>query len=611
MSKNIEALRTQLDEATEPREKVDALNVLAWALRYSDPQEGQALTQKAFDLASTSGYALGVARSRRNRSYFLQQQSRYTEALSELLEARAIIEAEGAQGDLALVLWGLGSIYERLTNYPAAIEAFLALRELCTQLDDQAGEAQALNGLGVVYEGLDELGRALSNLQEALALYEDLGRRQDMGKALNNLTLVHRRMGNYDQALECGQHAMDIARETDHNILACHCHNNLGTVHLQTGELSQALEHFEHSLALSRTIAYTYTQIYALRHIGKVHQDAGHYDVAISYLQRALEAAETADATSERFACHQNLSQTYEAEGELAKALHHHKEFHRLKEQVFNAKADQTIKSLQLIHDVETTRREAELTRQKNAALRTYARQLEASNAELDAFAHTVAHDLKNPVTMLLGFSDVLIQQYERLPKERILRTLEIIAKSARKMDAITEALLLLAGVRKRVDLTLQALDTGAIVQEARSRLTNLLTDRNAELSVPETWPPALGYPPWVEEVWVNYLSNAIKYGGSPPQIVLGWDQETDQPNQLRFWVEDNGNGIPPEKQAHLFAPFERLDQNRAIEGHGLGLSIVRRIVEKMGGEVGVESSPGAGSRFWFTLPAIEETPAS
>jgi len=123
-------------------------------------------------------------------------------------------------------------------------------------------------------------------------------------------------------------------------------------------------------------------------------------------------------------------------------------------------------------------------------------------------------------------------------------------------------------------------------------------------------WPAALGYGPWIEEVWVNYLSNAIKYGGQPPRMELGADPLPNPPPQagegkgggmVRFWVRDNGSGITPEDQSRLFAPFTRLDQIRA-GGHGLGLSIVRRIVEKLGGQVGVESQVGSGSTFSFTL---------
>ena len=144
------------------------------------------------------------------------------------------------------------------------------------------------------------------------------------------------------------------------------------------------------------------------------------------------------------------------------------------------------------------------------------------------------------------------------------------------------------------------------IVREARLRLDYLITEHHAEVHTPEVWLQALGYGPWIEEVWVNYLSNAIKYGGRPdedipPVIHLGCDAETGN-GYIRYWVQDNGFGLTPVQMGQLFAPFERLHNVRA-EGHGLGLSIVRRILEKLGGKVGVTSELGIGSRFYFELP--------
>ena len=103
--------------------------------------------------------------------------------------------------------------------------------------------------------------------------------------------------------------------------------------------------------------------------------------------------------------------------------------------------------------------------------------------------------------------------------------------------------------------------------------------------------------------MWVNYLSNGIKYGGRPPRVELGATVQPD--GMVRFWVRDNGPGILLEEQARLFTLFTRLDQVQ-VKGHGLGLSIARRIVEKLGGQVGTESEIGQGSVFSFTLPGVD-----
>jgi signal transduction histidine kinase len=247
--------------------------------------------------------------------------------------------------------------------------------------------------------------------------------------------------------------------------------------------------------------------------------------------------------------------------------------------------------------------------------------QLSVRNEELDAFAHTVAHDLKNPVSQSIGYAELLEQDYKVMSDNERQAALHALVRNGFKISNILDELLLLAGVRK-TDVPLAPLDMGNIVAEAQQRLKYVIEERQAEIVLPAAWPTALGYGPWVEEVWANYLSNGYKYGGTPLRLELGADPPFTSPpppyegkqtggterRYVRFWVRDNGNGITPEDQARLFTPFTRLDQARA-KGHGLGLSIVRRIVEKLGGQVGVESDgvPGHGSVFSFTLPAAPQ----
>jgi signal transduction histidine kinase/DNA-binding NarL/FixJ family response regulator len=231
---------------------------------------------------------------------------------------------------------------------------------------------------------------------------------------------------------------------------------------------------------------------------------------------------------------------------------------------------------------------------------------------ELDAFAHTVAHDLKSPLCTIANFAEMLEEDYANIPDEEIRDYLQTIVRGGHKASNIVDELLLLAGVRKVEEVEMRPLDMASIVAEAQQRLALMIEEHQAEIILPDTWPVALGYGPWVEEVWVNYLSNAIKYGGQPPRLELGAGPPSVPPasgeeakgrRRVRFWVRDNGPGMKLEEQAHLFTPFTRLDQVHT-KGHGLGLSIVWRIVEKLGGQAGVESEVGQGSVFSFTLPA-------
>jgi signal transduction histidine kinase len=263
------------------------------------------------------------------------------------------------------------------------------------------------------------------------------------------------------------------------------------------------------------------------------------------------------------------------------------------------------------------------------ASLRERTAELEARNAELDAFAHTVAHDLKNPLAHIVGYAQLLAEGLTEMLDDEKRDCLGYVARTAVKMSNIVDELLLLAEVRK-MDIELAPLDMAGIVDEAQTRLAHMIAERHAEIIAPAAWPPALGYAAWVEEVWVNYLSNALKYGGTPPRVELGFStadrasqtadlsiagerfeirnpkSEIQNPkSEIRFWVRDNGPGFNVADPEQLFLPFTRLNQVHA-QGHGLGLSIVRCIVEKLGGQVAVESVAGQGSVFSFTLPASE-----
>ncbi len=252
--------------------------------------------------------------------------------------------------------------------------------------------------------------------------------------------------------------------------------------------------------------------------------------------------------------------------------------------------------------------------KQAEAALQQYTGELEARNAELDAFAHTVAHDLKNPLSVLVGYSELLEDRYAHMDAAKVEHDLRTITRAGEKMTRIIDELLLLASVRKVEQVKTQPVDMGRTIEEAQKRVADMIASRRAVINAPGTWPTVVSYAPWVEEVWVNYLSNALKYGGNPPQVELGFDVSTTRPtgelacqegdggSQIRFWVHDNGPGLVPEAQAQLFTEFTRLELTR-VEGHGLGLSIVRRIIEKLGGQVGVESQVGQGSTFFFSLP--------
>lgn len=223
---------------------------------------------------------------------------------------------------------------------------------------------------------------------------------------------------------------------------------------------------------------------------------------------------------------------------------------------------------------------------------------------DLDAFSHTVAHDLKSVLSAIVTGSGLIKWGIDSMSKTELLEVNDLISQSATKTMYITKELLTLASVRQQ-EIVTTPVNMLSIIRESMVRLTDLIKERNAEIILPESCPEVLGYESWLEEVWANYISNAVKYGGITPVVTIGADVLPD--NRIKFWIKDNGKGLSEDEITLLFHKFTRLDTLRA-EGHGLGLSIVKRIIEKLNGETGVVSDniPGEGCTFYFMLPAIE-----
>jgi len=245
--------------------------------------------------------------------------------------------------------------------------------------------------------------------------------------------------------------------------------------------------------------------------------------------------------------------------------------------------------------DITDRRRAQDEIKRRNA-------ELEMSNSDLDSFAHAVAHDLKDPLSTIIGHSLFLVEPDDNLSPARQRNAAVSILRIGRKMDSIIQELLLLAEVRKSEPIR-EVVRMAPVIAGAQERLADSITSSGAQLIIPEEWPLAVGYGPWVEELWVNFLSNALKYGGRPPVIELGATKQPD--GMVSFWIRDNGVGIAPEHQSLIFAPFVRLGVIHT-RGHGLGLSIARHITERLGGSVGVRSEVGQGSLFNFTLPSLD-----
>jgi PAS domain S-box-containing protein len=239
---------------------------------------------------------------------------------------------------------------------------------------------------------------------------------------------------------------------------------------------------------------------------------------------------------------------------------------------------------------------------EQHQKIQEYAAELELSNAELDAFSHTVAHDLRRPLTHVVSYANLIRQIGKDQLTPETAEFLVRIEKSAMKMSEMIQGLLMLAQLRQTGEI-IEPVQMFEVVTAAVQRIQPDIQKRGVQVNVEQPIPDALGYAPWLEEVLANLISNAVQYiGQENPAPTITIRAETLNDGPVRYEVIDNGLGIPPEHQPHLFDMLTRFHTGES-SGTGLGLSIVKRIINKLDGSVGAESQPGHGSTFWFTLP--------
>jgi PAS domain S-box-containing protein len=222
-------------------------------------------------------------------------------------------------------------------------------------------------------------------------------------------------------------------------------------------------------------------------------------------------------------------------------------------------------------------------------------------NGELDAFTYSVAHDLKEPLRTIEAFSGFLVQDHAEQLDDDGKDLLGKLANASVRMKHLIESLLALSRIGRLGD-SLSPTDIRRIVADVVDGMSATLAERRAVVTVAEDIPMVLADPTRVEQIFGNLIGNAIKFNRSEgPCVSIG--VRSVGSGQAVLFVRDNGIGIEPEYQERVFGVFQRLHRREEYEGNGAGLAIVKRSVDSLGGRIWVESQPGAGATFLFTLP--------
>ncbi len=222
---------------------------------------------------------------------------------------------------------------------------------------------------------------------------------------------------------------------------------------------------------------------------------------------------------------------------------------------------------------------------------------------ELEAFAYSLAHDMRAPLRAMIGFAQLAATEAGEGAKPQVKDYLQRVVSGAKRQDQFIQDVLTYSRL-VRTEVRLETIDLDALVREVIAERPEFQPPR-AEVEIRSPLLPVRAHAAYLTQCLTNLLGNAVKFvkRGTVPRVVMRTEARD---GKVRLWIEDNGIGIDPGSRERIFAIFERGHPHEQYEGTGIGLAIVRKAVERMGGQAGVESEPGRGSRFWIELQRPE-----
>jgi len=595
-------------------------------------------------------------------SYYLMGD--YGKSLDYFEQSLILREQFNDTANIVKTLNNLGVISQISGDFQKALAYFNKSLMFKIKLNDTLSMAKTLNNIGVLYKDVDEFDDAERFISQALDYYMALGNQAGIAAALNNLGQVFDERKSIDTAMVYYFRSLEIKRKLHDDRGIANTLNNLGVNSMAKGMLGEAEGYFMEAVKIRKKIIDNFGLASSLNNLGSLYYKKGKYKEAEKLFLESNTIAENEHLIGIEQRNFDGMSKLYEAKGEVARALHFYKEYSKLRDSTFNVDLKDRIAALKVQYESEKSKRENTVLRQENEIqelkisnaqkervqfitiiislffasvlvivflqyrnhrklnnqlkkhnreleirVKERTRELEEANATKDRFFSIIAHDLKSPFNGLLGFTDLLHDDFDELSDQEKKQFLGIIKEGATNIYKLLENLLQWASSQTgRISLIPEKLDLGRqitniikgneLVYSKKRIVTQMLVkSTNFAFADKET----------INTVLRNLFSNAIKFTSKDGKIEFFVDDHHSESgkNEIIVRVKDSGVGIKKEDIVNLFDLKNKIRTAGTEEetGTGLGLILCKEFVEKNGGQLFVESEPGKGSVFSFTLP--------
>ena len=527
------------------------------------------------------------------------RQGHLEEAERLLIEARESLDAARDKDGLCQVYIALGAVCFLGGKNVLALEHY----DRALACDIPEHKVTIYTNLANLYYTTGNWSKSLHYQQRALRLAEMRGSVPHQVYCLSNIGAVRVKQGQRDEARADFERALDLAERHDGDgYMRCSLLLNLAEIDALSGEGERAEGRLRQALGLAREHDLPGEQARAHLALGRLMGERGHEQAFLHHHYRCRKLARELGQTALLLQCLGHLQEHFERRGAFKPAYAYLKELQRLQAEEnrqrqtseLSQQLDAKEAALSLLEEQKT-----QIERQKQD-LERYNRELEQSNRDLEQYAFVVAHDLKEPLRSIASFTSLLERRHGAEMDATAREYMGFIVKSAKRMNALLTELLHYNTLGHRPSHEVAEVEIEYVVQEALHALSHLVAEKRATVMLGNL--PRIRMPhDHLLQLFLNLLENALRY--SEPDRCRIRIACSLQGGHYRFEVADSGIGIEPDYQQKIFQLFYRLEREHN-EGTGIGLALCRKIVALHDGEIGVDSSPGQGSTFWFTIRA-------
>ena len=625
----VDSLTNKLN-LTGGKEKVDLLLTIADEYLEKNADEAAKRTKEALSLAKEINYSEGIVSSyyKLGKIYFKKKE--FVEALKSYDEALASLSDSNKVQNYAQLITSISEIYLTSGIYDKALENYISLLNYYRKVKDKKGEAFVLSYIGETYIDLQNGQNALRYLHEALGIAKEINDEERVSFVLNSIGGVYVDIFKDNKTAEdYYKRALELSEKINYKLGIAKGYHNLGLVYYNKKDLNKALDYHKKSLEVVTQSNIEEGLAYNFNSIAKIYLELGHINSAIEYFNKSLEVSNNEQITLVITDNYKGLSDSYKKKNNYREALKYLELYNVTREKLNNEKTAQRIAELETHYEVIRKESENEILKRANTIQKNYflfslvlgflilivlfnrywysrksQKQLEELNATKDKLFSIIGHDLKNPFSTLINFSEMLIEDYLELTDEEKITYLHMINEASQTGHEILDNLLQWSKTQSgKLEFKPRYIELCDIVDANIALLKTSASNKGINIfSTVNGGTQVFADKIMLKTVFRNLIGNAIKFSHRDGTIkissILG-------EGFVEVVVSDNGIGMNEKTKEKLFNPtiFHSTAGTANEQGTGLGLLLCKEFVEKNGGRIWVESEEGKGSDFKFTIP--------